>query len=518
MTDNIDKEKHHLIIRHLEVSDYGDIKIIMDKVYPGIGGAWSREEFAMMLKNFPEGQFCIDDNGQVIAAAFSAIVDHVKFAATHTYKELTGNSYLTTHDPDGDALYGVDLFVHPDFRDLRLGRRLYDSRKDLCRKLNLRSILAGGRIPRYFEHSKELSPHEYIEKVSRKELHDPILSFQLANDFEVKRLLTNYLPEDEESKGYATLLEWNNIYYKDEKSTLFNYKKSIVRIGVVQWEMRTLASLEELMKQVEYFVDALSYYKTDFTLFPEFFNAALLGLFAKDNEVESIRRLAEFTPLIVDQMAKLSLSYNTNIIGGSMPLIENNKLYNVSYIFLRDGSIRTQYKIHITPGERRTWAMDGGDKLHVIDTDVGKIGVLICYDVEFPELARLQAEQGMKILFVPFWTDTKNGFLRVQRCAQARAIENECYVAISGSVGNLPNVENAEIQYAQSAVYSPSDFAFPHDAIMAETTPNTEMTLIVDVDMKRLDLLRQEGTVRNHLDRRHDLYKIVWNPNTHKDK
>ncbi|MBC7533992.1 MAG: GNAT family N-acetyltransferase [Oligoflexus sp.] len=506
----IDNEKHHLKLRNLTTDDYTDIKIIMDKVYPGIGGAWQRDEYTSMLKNFPEGQICIDDNGQVVAAAFSAVVDYKKFGTAHTYEEFTGSSYLKTHNPNGDVLYGVDLFVHPDFRDLRLGRRLYDARKDLCRQLNLKSILAGGRIPRYFEHSKELSPHEYIEKVSRKEIHDPILSFQLSNDFEVKRLLKNYLPEDEESKGYATLLEWNNIYFSEETEQLINQKKTVVRIGVVQWQMRELDALEELMKQVEYFVDALSYYKTDFMLFPEFFNAALLGLFDQKNQVESIRKLAEFTPAIVEQMAALSLSYNTNIIAGSMPLVEDGKLYNVSYVFLRDGSIHTQYKIHITPGERRVWAMDGGDKLQVIETDVGKIGVLICYDVEFPELARLQAEQGMKILFVPFWTDTKNGFLRVQRCAQARAIENECYVAISGSVGNLPSVENAEIQYAQSAVYSPSDFSFPHDAIMAETTPNTEMTLIVDVDMKQLDTLRQEGTVRNHMDRRHDLYRIQW--------
>lgn len=512
MVNNFDSEKHHLKLRNLLPEDYKDIADIMDQVYGGsIGGAWKLDEYEAMLRQFPEGQICIDDNGQVIAAAFSAIVNHKKFATNHTYSEFLGSKYLTTHDDDGDVLYGVDVFVHPEFRDLRLGRRLYDARKDLCRRLNLRSILAGGRIPRYFEHSKELSPHEYIEKVSRKEIHDPILSFQLSNDFEVKRLLTNYLPEDIESKGYATLLEWTNIYYDDEQEAAISTKKTVVRLGVVQWQMRELDSLEELMKQVEYFVDALSYYKIDFILFPEFFNAALLGLFDQKNQVESIRKLAEFTPAIVEQMAKLSLSYNTNIIGGSMPLMEDGKLYNVAYVFLRDGSIHTQYKIHITPGERRTWAMDGGDQLQVIDTDVGKIGVLICYDVEFPELARLQAEQGMKILFVPFWTDTKNGFLRVQRCAQARAIENECYVAISGSVGNLTQVENAEIQYAQSAVYSPSDFSFPHDAIMAETTPNTEMTLIVDVDMKQLDTLRQEGTVRNHMDRRHDLYRIQWN-------
>lgn len=154
--------------------------------------------------------------------------------------------------------------------------------------------------------------------------------------------------------------------------------------------------------------------------------------------------------------------------------------------------------------------MQEGDKLKVFDTDFGKIGVLIGYDVEFPELARLQSEQEMEILFVPFWTDTKNGYLRVCCCAQTRAVENECYVVTAGNVGNLPKVDNAHIQYAQSAAVSPSDFAFPYDAIMAETTPNTEMSLIVDLDLEKLTKLQNEGSVRNYLDRRRDLYRVEW--------
>lgn len=141
---------------------------------------------------------------------------------------------------------------------------------------------------------------------------------------------------------------------------------------------------------------------------------------------------------------------------------------------------------------------------------MGKIGVLICYDVEFPELARLQAEKGMKILLVPFWTDTINAYLRVRYCAQARAIENECFVAISGSVGNIPKVETMGIQYSQAAVFTPSDFSFPHDAIAAQATPGVETTLITDLDMNQIKELRAKGSVRNAESRRTDLYSLRW--------
>jgi len=149
-----------------------------------------------------------------------------------------------------------------------------------------------------------------------------------------------------------------------------------------------------------------------------------------------------------------------------------------------------------------------GRQLKVFDTDCGKIGILICYDVEFPELSRLLADEGMDILFVPFLTDTQNGYSRVRYCAQARAIENECYVAIAGCVGNLPKVHNMDIQYAQSMVFTPCDFAFPANGIKAEATPNNEMILIVDLDIDLLRELNQFGSVRNLKDRRKDIYEL----------
>ena len=262
------------------------------------------------------------------------------------------------------------------------------------------------------------------------------------------------------------------------------------------------------MQQVEYFVDTLSGYRSDFALFPEFFNAPLMAKYNHLSEPDAIRKLAEFTDEIVKKFSGFAISYIINIISGCMPELVDGRLYNVGYLCRRDGSIERYEKIHVTPDEAKVWGMQVGNELKIFDTDCGKIGILICYDVEFPELARLLADDGMNILFVPFLTDTQNGFSRVKNCAKARAIENECYVAIAGSVGNLPNVHNMDIQYAQSMVFTPCDFAFPMDGVKAEATPNTEMILISDVDLDLLTELHEFGSVKNLKDRRKDVYEV----------
>jgi predicted amidohydrolase len=273
--------------------------------------------------------------------------------------------------------------------------------------------------------------------------------------------------------------------------------------------MRFYKNLDELMQQAEFFVDAVSGYRSDFALFPEFFHAPLMAEYNHLSEPEAIRKLAEYTEDVVKRFAELAISYNINIITGSMPEMMNDQLYNVGYLCKRDGGTERYDKIHVTPDEAKVWGLQGGNSLQTFDTDCGKIGILICYDVEFPELSRILADEGMNILFVPFLTDTQNGYSRVRNCAQARAIENECYVAIAGNVGNLPKVHNMDIQYAQAVVFTPCDFSFPSNGIKAEASPNTEMTLIVDVDLDLLKELNMYGSVRNLHDRRTDIYSII---------
>lgn len=496
-------------LRNLRFEDYLDINEAMEEAYSGIGGDnWRRQSLQRLLKIFPEGQICITIDGKVVASALSIIVDYAKFGDNHTYEQITANETFTTHDPEGDVLYGIEMFVHPGYRGMRLGRRLYDARKELCERLNLRAIMAGGRIPHYKHFADELSPREYIDRVRLKEIYDPTLTFQLSNDFHVRKILKGYLEGDTESREYATLLEWINIYY-DEEEKLINAPKEVVRIGIVQWQMRLFRSFDALVEQVEYFVDAVSDYKSDFILFPEFFNAPLMADFNHLGEAKAIRELADFTDRLRDRFVEFAMAYNVNIIAGSMPYLDNGgRLLNISYLCRRDGTWDSCFRIHPTPSEVQAWGMTGGNTIKSFDTDSGKIGILISYDIAFPEIARLHAENGTQILFVPFLTDTQNGYNRVRHCAQARAIENECYVAIAGCVGNLPRVNNMDIQFAQSAIFTPSDFAFPTNTVKAEATPNTEMTLIADVNLELLKELHSHGSVQTLRDRRQDLYEV----------
>ncbi len=496
-------------LSRLSMDDYQELKKSMIEAYSNWQGAfWKEEHIRKLISIFPEGQIAVLADGNLVGCALSVIVNYSHFGDSHNYAQITGNYTFNTHNPKGDVLYGIEIFIKPGYRGLRLGRRLYDARKELCESLNLKAIVFGGRIPNYHKYAEHLSPKEYLQKVKYREIHDPTLSFQLSNDFHVKKILKNYLPGDSESKDYAVLLQWDNIYYEKSSEKISSYK-SVVRLGLIQWQMRPYKTVDEMFEQIEFFVDAVSGYKSDFALFPEFFNAPLMAAYNHLSESMAIRELAQFTENIRDRFLSLAISYNVNIITGSMPVVREGKLYNIGYLCRRNGTFETYEKLHVTPDEEKVWGLMGGSSLQVMETDCGTIGVLICYDVEFPELPRLLAEQGMNILFVPFLTDTQNGYSRVRYCARARAIENECYVAIAGSVGNLPKVENMDIQFAQSVIFTPCDFPFPTTGIKAEATPNTEMILVADVDIDLLRELHALGSVRNLKDRRTDLYSLT---------
>lgn len=501
------KTKSKVLIRR---ATRADIPVLMElnvAAYPVLADenvVWGAAHLASHMRIFPQGQFVAEVDGRIVGAASTLIVNlGSNPLRQHTWSGITDSGYFTSHDLQGDTLYGADIYVHPDVRGLGVGAALYESRRKLCRKLNKRRILAGGRLWNYAEHAEKMSAHEYAQRVATGELRDLVLSFQLREGFQLRDVMPNYL-RDPKSLNFASLIEWLNPDYRASKK---GARK--VRVACVQYRMRKIRSFADFARQVTYFTDIAADNGADFVLFPELFSVQLLSTTHTKSPQEGMRKLAELAPKLVALFTQLAVNYGLTIIGGSHPTRVGKDLHNICTVYLPDGTTAEQPKLHITPNERRWWGITGGSDLRIIDTPTARIGVLVCYDSEFPEAARCLADAGAEIIFVPFCTDNRQSYLRVRTCCAARAIENHVYVAMAGNVGNLPDVENMDVQYAQAAVFTPSDFAFARDGIAAEADSNEETVLICDLDLDDLAEAQDTGTVTPRRDRREDLFKIT---------
>lgn len=505
-----------LNIRLALAADVPQIANLIKRVYPSLP-PYKSGELQGQINNYPEGQFVAVLDDKIVGYCASQRISGDLAMVPHDWEEITGNGFGSRHDPTGDWLYGFEMCVDPKQRGARIGKRLYEARRALAERLDLFGIVFGGRMPGLagaLKAKKVKDAAEYLDAVMAGKLRDPVIGFQLANGYEPIGILTNYLPEDTRSKGCAAHMVWRNPYVNPDEPPEFRVPRGIesVRLATVQLQARAVKSFEEFIGNCEYFVDVAADYRSDFIVFPELYTLPLLSFEKRKlSPGESIEALTKYTPKLRHELSRMAMEYNINIIGGSHPTrTENGDIQNVAFVALRDGSTHSQEKIHPTPNESYWWKIKGGDRIDTIQTDCGPIGVLICYDSEFPELARRLVDEGARIIFVPFCTDSREGYMRVRYCSQARAIENQCFVVMSGNVGNLPGVENMDVQYAQSCILTPCDFPFARDGIAAEASENVETLTISDVNLADLSWARVEGTVRNLRDRRFDLYHIEW--------
>ncbi len=507
-----------LLLRQATPADVPALVTLTGRIYT-LEWGHSAEMLRSQQTHFPEGQFVVEYEGVLVGYCATFRIDEATALSPHTWMQITGGGMASRHNPDGNWLYGMEVVVHPDYRGMRIGQRLYQARKRLCIDLKLRGIVFGGRIPGLAKNIQRYGTAEgYVQAVLDGKRRDITLSFQLNNDFEAIGLLRAYVPSDYDSLGYAVHLVWRNprlLDHPDMPSIPSPQRlPDSVRVASVQYQQRRIKSFEEFATQVEYFTDIAADYNADFVTFPELITLQLLSIENEElSPVDSIRKLSHYTPQVKELFSHLAVHYNINIVAGSHPTEQpNGDIHNVCYVCLRDGSIHEREKLHPTPSERNVWNITGGDSAATVLTDCGPIGVMICYDSEFPEVARHLTDQGALILFVPFCTDVREGYLRVRYCSQARAIENQCYVVLSGNVGNLPGVNNFDIQYGQSCILTPSDFPFARDGIAADSTPNIETVLFADLRLESLARARNAGAVTNLKDRRFDLYETRWRP------
>jgi predicted amidohydrolase len=275
-------------------------------------------------------------------------------------------------------------------------------------------------------------------------------------------------------------------------------KMDRIRVASLQYFIRPVQKFEQFQDQIESLIETAEDYKCQLLIFPEYFTVQLLTLGNVKRPIhEQIRDLAKQAPRYIEMMSRLAKENNLYIVGGTIPVMDekNGKIRNECYFFSPSGKYGRQGKLHMTRFESEDWKIFPSEKLHVFETDFGRVGISICYDVEFPEMARAAARLGANILIVPSCTDDRQSYLRVRYCAHARSIENQMYVVVAGTVGSLPMVPAVSLNYGQAVILTPSDFPFSRDGILAEGVPNQESMVIGELNMFTIQETRTSGTV-----------------------
>ena len=208
-----------LHIRNTTAADVAHLVALQRRVYPTIA-AWTEERVLHQLGVFPEGQVVACYGDRIVGCASSLVIRWDEWSTDHSWSEITANGSFDNHDPSGRTLYGAEVFVDPRLRGQRVGHRLYEARRALCRRMNLKRIIACGRLPGYHRHAEAMSLETYAKKIVWGDLTDPVLSFQLKEGFSYCGVIENYIPEDAESLGHASLIVWLNPRYDPSRPTL----------------------------------------------------------------------------------------------------------------------------------------------------------------------------------------------------------------------------------------------------------------------------------------------------------
>ena len=206
-------------VRNTRLEDVPDLIELQRRVYPNIP-AWSPERLRQQIEVFPQGQIMAEMDGEVVGCASSLVVLWNEWSEQHSWDDITSAGTFENHDPDGLTLYGAEVFVSPDSRGEGVGHMLYEGRRQICRRLNLKRIIACGRLPGYHRHASTLSAEQYARKVIWGDFYDPVLSFQLREGFSYCGVMDNYLADDVESLGHASIIVWLNPDFDPERPTL----------------------------------------------------------------------------------------------------------------------------------------------------------------------------------------------------------------------------------------------------------------------------------------------------------
>jgi predicted amidohydrolase len=277
-----------------------------------------------------------------------------------------------------------------------------------------------------------------------------------------------------------------------------------VKIATAQYDVSFLANWQQYQTKAESWVLTATQKGAELLLFPEYASMELASLFGQAVYSSLSKQLAAMQSLHGNFLAlfqRLAKEYCCFIQAGTFPLeIAPGQYCNRAYLFWPDGRYDYQDKLIMTRFENEQWFIGAGTTLKCFATDFGKLAINICYDSEFPLLARKQVEMGANLILVPSCTDTLAGYHRVKIGCQARALENQCYVVQSPLVGNAEWSEAVDVNVGAAAVYTPVDRGFPDNGILAIGEMNKVGWIFAEVNLAGIETVRQQGQVFNYRD------------------
>ena len=278
---------------------------------------------------------------------------------------------------------------------------------------------------------------------------------------------------------------------------------SAFRIAAAQYPIDFLGGWERYEAKITHWVDEAVRNGARLLLFPEYFSMELASLFP--NEILSslpaqLPALQTVLPQFLELFADRAWQNNVYICAGSFPVRTGGAYRNRSYLFFPGGRREFQEKLQMTRFESEQWQISAGDEARVFETEFGRVGIDVCYDSEFPLIARRQVEMGADLILVPSCTDTIAGYWRVRIGSQARALENQCYVVQSSTVGDAPWSPAVDVNVGAAGIYTPVDRGFPDNGVLASGALNAAQWVYADVDLAAIAEVRRCGQVFNHRD------------------
>ncbi|MFC4452200.1 carbon-nitrogen hydrolase family protein [Deinococcus sonorensis] len=284
-----------------------------------------------------------------------------------------------------------------------------------------------------------------------------------------------------------------------------------IRVAASAYPCQRPAHWDEYAAALERFVAQGVAEGAQLLMLPEYASLELVALLPPalwDDVRAQLPALQPFLPGFLDLHARLARHHRVYLLAASLPVEAAPGHYvNRAYLFGPHGERWQQDKQVMTRFEREEWGVEGGEGLHVFDTELGRVGVNICYDAEFPALARAQAEAGMELLLVPSFTSAAHGYHRVRVGSMARALENQLYVLHAPFLADAPWTYAIETAVGAAAIYAPSDpgtlpggNGLPADGVLALGSMNAPGWLTHTLDLSLTRELRRDGQVLNTRD------------------